>query len=279
MKCNLSVFLGTWVDHDTNATWKKVWYESSEIWNRSFLQTPVETCSWKDTKKRRGLFSRQEQALWSDRFGWRWNFPFCTEIMQKYVGRQGIGLQWKNAVIDPLKVCQWKSTKLLYASHTKMMKEDPENCTGWKHKRLLAQSSERVGHDGYTQVQNHHLHFDTNETPHGTQTRTWRTRHAEIWVLETALFTRVKTGLQCKFVESLMSLANELNGEFAQGRKYQDTIGKIQKIMHSWWKRGTVTPTSVIEDFVKQSVNGVTRPRSRPLGRHWRTGSRGNWYP
>ena len=101
-KCNLSVFLGTWVDHDTNATWKKVWFESSEIWNRSFLQTPVETCSWKDTKKRRGLFSRQEQALWSDRFGWRWNFPFCTEIMQKYVGRQGIGLQWR-------KCCNWFS--------------------------------------------------------------------------------------------------------------------------------------------------------------------------
>ena len=230
--------------------------KESMIWeqwsiNRSFLQTPVETCSWKDTKKRRGLFSRQEQALWSDRFGWRWNFPFCTEIMQKYVGRQGIGLQWKNAVIDPLKVCQWKSTKLLYASHTKMMKEDPENCTGWKHKWLLAQSSERVGHDGYTHVQIHHLHFDKNETPHGTQTRTWRTRHPEIWVLETALFTCVKTRLQCKCVESLMWLAN---GPMENLSKEQSTRTpmEIKKIFHSWWKRGTVTPTSITEDFVKQ---------------------------
>ena len=81
-KCNLSVFLGTWVDHDTNATWKKVWFESSEIWNRSFLQTPVEICSWKDTKKRRGLFSRQEQALWSDRFGWRWNCLFVRKNVE-----------------------------------------------------------------------------------------------------------------------------------------------------------------------------------------------------
>ena len=37
-----------------------------------------------------------------------------------------------------------------YAPHTRMMKEDPENRTGWKHKWVLAQSRECVGDDGYT---------------------------------------------------------------------------------------------------------------------------------
>ena len=27
-----------------------------------------------------------------------------------------------------------------------------------------------------------------------------------------------------------------INGEFAQGTKYKDTDGKIQRILNSWWK-------------------------------------------
>ena len=40
-----------------------------------------------------------------------------------------------------------------------------------------------------------------------------------------------------------------INGEYAQGTKYKDTIGKIQRILHSWWKRGAAT--SCIDNFVK----------------------------
>ena len=57
----------------------------------------------------------------------------------------------ENAVIDSLKkVYQWRSTRWWYAPHTRMMKEDPENRTRWKHKWWLAQSRECVGHNGYT---------------------------------------------------------------------------------------------------------------------------------
>ena len=41
-----------------------------------------------------------------------------------------------------------------------------------------------------------------------------------------------------------------INGEFAQGKKYKETIGKIQ-IVHSWWKRRVAAPNSDIDYFVK----------------------------
>ena len=47
--------------------------------------------------------------------------------------------------------------------------------------------------------------------------------------------------MACKFI----------NGEFAQGTKYKDTIGKIQRILHSWWKRGAAAPISDVDNFVK----------------------------
>ena len=37
-------------------------------------------------KKRRGLITRQEQALWPERFGWRWNCPFCMKKLRKVCG-------------------------------------------------------------------------------------------------------------------------------------------------------------------------------------------------
>ena len=42
-----------------------------------------------------------------------------------------------------------------------------------------------------------------------------------------------------------------INGEYAQGTKYKVTIGKVQRILHSWWKRGAATPFSNIDNFVK----------------------------
>ena len=41
----------------------------------------------------------------------------------------------ENLVMDSLKkVYQWRSTRWWYAVHERMMKEDPENHTSWKHK-------------------------------------------------------------------------------------------------------------------------------------------------
>ena len=42
-----------------------------------------------------------------------------------------------------------------------------------------------------------------------------------------------------------------INGEFAQGTKYKQTIWKFQRILHSWWKRRVATPISNIDNFVK----------------------------
>ena len=42
-----------------------------------------------------------------------------------------------------------------------------------------------------------------------------------------------------------------INGEFAHGTRYKDTIGKNQRILHSWWKRKAATPISNIDSFVK----------------------------
>ena len=51
----------------------------------------------------------------------------------------------ENAVIDSLKkVYQWRSTRWWNVLHT-MMKENPENRTGRKHKWGW-----HMGHDGYT---------------------------------------------------------------------------------------------------------------------------------
>ena len=43
-----------------------------------------------------------------------------------------------------------------------------------------------------------------------------------------------------------------INGEFAQGKKHKEIIGEVQRILHSWWKRGTFTPISNIDNFVKR---------------------------
>ena len=42
-----------------------------------------------------------------------------------------------------------------------------------------------------------------------------------------------------------------IHGELAQGTKYKETLGKIQTILHSWWKRKVATPISNIDSFVK----------------------------
>ena len=54
------------------------------------------------------------------------------------------------------------------------------------------------------------------------------------------------------------------NGEFVQGTKYEDTIGKIQRILHSWWKKGVAKPISNIDSF----VNHVYREHNQEAY-HW----------
>ena len=41
-----------------------------------------------------------------------------------------------------------------------------------------------------------------------------------------------------------------VHGEVARGTKYKETIGKIQRILHSWWKRRVAAPISDIDNFV-----------------------------
>ena len=57
--------------------------------------------------------------------------------LRKVCGAPGEGCAMKktNAVIDSLKrVFQWRSTTWWQSQHGRMMKEDPENRTRWKHK-------------------------------------------------------------------------------------------------------------------------------------------------
>ena len=55
-----------------------------------------------------------------------------------------------------------------------------------------------------------------------------------------------------------------INGAFAQGTKYKEKIGKIQRILHSWWKKGVAKPISNIGSF----VNHVHREHSQEAD-HW----------
>ena len=41
-----------------------------------------------------------------------------------------------------------------------------------------------------------------------------------------------------------------ISDEFARGTRYKKAIGKIQGLLHSWWKKGVAKPISNIESFV-----------------------------
>ena len=47
-----------------------------------------------------------------------------------------------------------------------------------------------------------------------------------------------------------------INGEFAQGTKYKETLGKNKRIVHSWWKRRVAKPISDIDSFVNRVYRG-----------------------
>ena len=42
-----------------------------------------------------------------------------------------------------------------------------------------------------------------------------------------------------------------INGHYALGWKFQTTIGRFQKTLHSWWRKKTAYPVAQIDDFVK----------------------------
>ena len=41
-----------------------------------------------------------------------------------------------------------------------------------------------------------------------------------------------------------------INGEFAKRTEHTETIGNIQRLLHSWWKKGVAKPISNIDSFV-----------------------------
>ena len=88
------------------------------------------------TKKRRGSNTRQEPSVMARKILVRMTLPFLYEKCGKYVTRHGWACHEKeNAVIFSLKkVCKWRSATRWQSLHTRMMKEDPENRTRWKHK-------------------------------------------------------------------------------------------------------------------------------------------------
>ena len=55
-----------------------------------------------------------------------------------------------------------------------------------------------------------------------------------------------------------------INGEFSRETKYKETIGKIQKTLHTWWKGGVASPISNIDSFVKH----VNREHNQEAD-HW----------
>ena len=55
-----------------------------------------------------------------------------------------------------------------------------------------------------------------------------------------------------------------INGEFSQRTQFKETIGKIQKILQSWWKQGVAKPISNVDS----SVNHVYRDHNQEAD-HW----------
>ena len=47
----------------------------------------------------------------------------------------------------------------------------------------------------------------------------------------------------------------QMDGEVAQGTKYKETIGKIQRLLHSWWKKGVAEPISNIDQEADHWAN------------------------
>ena len=172
--------------------------------------------------------------------------PFCTEKCGKYVARHGVGLQWK-------KCGDWFSGSVSVEEYEIIVCLTHKNDE--RRSRKLHNMKAQVVVDIIERTcGTWWLHASTNSpstfySPRNTD-KNFKKKIFRDSGLGTALFTRVKTGLQCKFVESLMWLANE--SRICPRNKVQGYDWKIQKIMHSWWKRGTVTPTSVVDDFVRQ---------------------------
>ena len=110
-----------------------------------------------------------------------------------------------------------------------MMKEDPDNCTIWKHKWWLAQSSERVGHDGYTHYKFPHLHFWLKwNSPRNTDKNFKKKDPQRFGSWNSTIHTRenASTVQMCGVINVACKWPN---GEFVQGTKHKDTNGKSKK--------------------------------------------------
>ena len=149
----------------------------------------------------------------------------------------------------------WRSAAWWHALHTRMMKEDPENSTRWKHKwswhnrgnlwdmmaaRLAREKDwtmKRIEHpwpsDQYkfiTYILNKmKLPTEHRKREKKMETRSSRKRHSEIWVEGTTRFTRVKTDLQCNCVETVMWLATGSRENFAEEQSARIPLDKIRE--------------------------------------------------
>ena len=137
------------------------------------------------------------------------------ENSREYVACHGVGMRWQSECCDFLleESVQVEKYKMVALLHTRMMKEDPENRTRWKHKWRWynrGNVSDKMatcwaGEEDWKEaqfakgkVQVRHSHLEANETSYRTQKqhtkqqqREEEKRHPGIWDPKTSQFTHV----------------------------------------------------------------------------------------
>ena len=160
----------------------------------------------------------------------------------------------ENAVIDSLKkVYQWRRTRWWHALHTRKMKEDPENRTGWKHKwvwhnrgnvwgkmatRWAGEKDWMIKRKEYTSPSDKYKFITCmlNKMKLPTEHRKIEKKGGDkkkktprdLGSGDNTIHTRADRPTVQQCGDSNVA-CKWINGEFAQGTKYKDTIGKIQK--------------------------------------------------
>ena len=81
------------------------------------------------------------------------------------------------------------------------------------------------------------LPTEHRKTGKKNEERRLKERHPGTWVPKTPLCTRVVRDLRFYCVETARWHANGSKLNLPKGTKYKEIIGKIQRILHSWWKK------------------------------------------
>ena len=190
--------------------------------------------------------------------------PFLFEEVAESMWRAMVWAynEKENAVVDFLKkVFRWRSTRWWYALHTTMMKEDFENRTGWMMAtRWAGEKDWMIKRKEYTSPNDKHkfITYILNKMKLTTEHRRIEKKgrdkrkktHRDLGLADKTIHTR-EGGPTVQLCGDSDVPCKWTNGEFAQGTKYKDTIGKSQRILHSLWKKGAATPISDIDNFVK----------------------------